>query len=527
MTSEADDRAGPGPVALGREILARRKRVASMAFAAAAAALISLIVSLPDLYRATATVLVESQQIPEALVQPSVTGEVATRLQRIRQEVMSRSRLATLITEMNLYPELRSAGVPFDTLIDQMRRHIHLDLTGVDHMGPRGATIAFAISYSGRDPETVAKVANVLASVYVDENTKMRTGQASRAADFLRDQLADVKTELDAQERRTTEYKLRHMGELPEQVEANLGALDRLNTQLRLNSESQIRAMDRRDRLEQQLAELRAPGAPAPASPRATALATLKQELGDLRRQYRDTHPEVRRVQAGIAALEEADEADGQTSDATPAPPAPDDRARLAAAIAEVDAELAALKNDEQSHRSAIAAYERRVDNVPRRQEEFEALSRDYVTTKERHDTLLKRYEQAQLAASLERGQQVEQFRILDPALPPVEPAAPARLRLLVAGLVLAIMFAGAVAVALDKLDTSFHTMDDLRASVRGPALFSIPLIATRTGTRRRRWRHALAAAGVVAALCLIAAGVAYVATGNERIVRLVARGRM
>lgn len=524
MTGEADDRAHPGPVALGRDILARRKRVALVAFAAAAAALISLIVSLPDLYRSTTTVLVESQQISEALVQTSITGEVATRLQRIRQEVMSRSRLATLITDLNLYPDLRSAGVPFDTLIDEMRRHIHLDLTGVDHMGARGATIAFAISYSGRDPETVAKVANVLASVYVDENTRMRTGQAARAAKFLEDQLAEVKTELDAQERRTTEYKLRHLGELPQQVEANLGTLDRLNTQLRLNSESQIRAMDRRDRLESQLADVRGPNGGASASPRTSQLATLKQELGELRRQYRDTHPEVRRVQAGIAELEqEGDEPAGGPA----APPATDEKARLTAAIEEINAELAALKSEEQSHRAAILDYERRVDNVPRRQEEFQTLSRDYATTKERHDTLLKRYEEAQLAASLERGRQVEQFRILDAALPSPRPAAPARLRLLVAGLVLALMFAAAAAVAVDKLDTSFHTVDDLRASVRGPAIFSIPLIPTRADIRRRRWRSALAAAGVVAALCLIAAGAAYVATDNEKIVRLVARGRM
>jgi succinoglycan biosynthesis transport protein ExoP len=503
----------------------RRKWVALVVFAAAFTAIASLAVWLPNLYRATATVLVETQQVSEAFVRPTVTSELETRIQRIRQELTSRTRLGALITELDLYGDLRKNGVPFDAVIERMRRDVDLELQGADQMSVRSPTIAFSISYTGSDPETVAKVANVLASYYVDENSRMRTGQAAKTAEILKGQLAAVKTELDAQDQRSSAFKLTHLGELPQQVEANLGSLERLNTQLRLNSENQIRSMDRRDRIESQLAEPDPPAAPPTPSPRAAELAKLRQELTELRREFSDAYPDVIRKRAEIAALERQEQESAAT--VKPAAPVANPKERLTQLLGEVQRELTSLKEEELTLRSAIAAYEKRVDNVPKRQEEFQELSRDYQTTKDRYDTLLKQYGDAQLAETLERGQKVEQFRILDPAIPSKSPAAPPRLRLILAGFVLSMVLAVVVVVLAEKLDTSFHTADDLRSCIPGPTLFSIPLIETPRETRRQWRRAAVAFASVVIALALIVAGLRYVATGNERLVRMVARGHV
>src|SRR5207245_2623216 len=146
----------------------------------------------------------------------------------------------------------------------------------------------------------------------------------------------------------------------------------------------------------------------------------LKQQLADLRRQFTDEYPDVVRVRTQVAALERQTAEDGASAEMHGAAAAPmDPRAHLTQSIAEADAELTALKDEEAAFRRAVTAYEQRVDNVPKRQEEYEALSRDYTTTKERYDTLLKRFEEAQLAERLEQGRDVEQLRILDPAIPP------------------------------------------------------------------------------------------------------------
>lgn len=537
MTNRLNDRSGQTPAiefVLG--LWARRKWVALPVFAAVFAAAASLAIWLPDLYRASATVLVETQHVSEELVRSSVSAELETRIETIRQEVMSRARLVDLITRLDLYPELRQKGVDFDDIIERMRRDIDLELNSVSPTGGRGPTIAFEISYSGRDPATVARVANVLAALYVDENTRIREGQAARTADFLKAQLADVKKELDAQDRRVSEFNLSHIGELPQQVAANLASLERLNTQLRLNGDSQVRAIDRRDRLEKQLADVESAApvtvsaGPGPSSA-AEQLVTLRRRLDELTRAFTDQYPDVIRVRAEIAVLERQ-LSERAASATTPAAPGAalgatplDARRRLLQAIGDVDTEIRALKDEELAFRQAVNSYEQRVENGPKRQEEFQALSRDYETTKERYETLLKRYEEAQLASSLEQGQKVEQFRILDAALPPRDPAAPNRLRLLAVAFMLSIVFAAGAVLLAEKLDTAFHSLDDLRAFVTVPTLFSIPLILSAADTRRRWRRLALTAVSIAIGFTLIIAGSRALATGNEQIVRLTARG--
>jgi succinoglycan biosynthesis transport protein ExoP len=519
------------------EIWSRRKWVALAVFATILAATTSLTVSLPDLYRATATVLVETQQISETLVQPTVAIELETRLQTIRQEVMSRTRLWNLITQFDLYPSLRKKGVPFDAIIEQMRRDIDLELKGEQQASGRSPTIAFEIGYAGRDPQVVAGVANALASFYVSENSKIREGQAVRTAEFLKAQLADAKSDMDAHERRASEYNVSHIGELPQQVAANLASLERLNTQLRLNGDNQVRAMDRRDRLERQLAdaEMAAPATPAagPAPrPRAEQAASLRRQLEEARGKFTDQYPDVVRLRTELAAAErQLSQRDGSgataTSPATTSAPALDPKTLVLQSIADADRELKALKAEELALHRSLNSYEQRVENGPKRQEEVQALSRDYNTTKERYETLLKRYEEAQLAASLEQGRKVGQFRVLDAAIAPREAAAPSRPRLFAIGLLLAIGLAVAAVLLSERLDTAFHSIEDLRAFVTVPALFSIPLIAT-AAERRRTWRRlALTTISIVVGLIIIIAGTRALARGNEQIVRLTARGHV
>src|SRR3989475_4088491 len=174
----------------------------------------SVAMFLPDIYRSTAAVLVERHQVPETFVRSSVTGELETRLQTISQEILSRARLEDLITRFGLYQDLRDR-VPVEAVVEKMRRDIRLELKGVEQqMSGRSATVAFNLSYRGRDPERVAAVTNTLASFYVEENSKLRERQASQTTRFLKDQLAEARTRLDAQEARVRDFRARHAGEL-------------------------------------------------------------------------------------------------------------------------------------------------------------------------------------------------------------------------------------------------------------------------------------------------------------------------
>jgi uncharacterized protein involved in exopolysaccharide biosynthesis len=165
-------------------IWSRRKWLAILAFAAPVSAAVSVVTFMPNIYRSTATVLVERQQVPEAFVKSTVTSALETRIQTISQEILSRSRLEALIHRFDLYLVLRSR-VPFEQVIERMRKDIKLELRSVEARGQREATVAFAVSYQGSDPGTVSVVANTLASFYVEENLKARERQATGTAEFL------------------------------------------------------------------------------------------------------------------------------------------------------------------------------------------------------------------------------------------------------------------------------------------------------------------------------------------------------
>jgi len=234
-------------------VWSRRRWLAVAGFVLPLTAGVSVITFLPNMYRSTATVLVDRQQIPETFVRSTVTSALETRLHTISQEILSRSRLEELIDRFRLYTELRKR-VPFEDVIARMRSDIKLDLKSVDARGQREATVAFTISYQGSNPGTVAEVTNTLASFYIEGNLKNRERQATNTAKFLKVQLAETKGRLDVQEQRVSEFKRRHLGELPQQLETNLATLERLYTQLRLNADNQTRAAERRQSLSSQLA---------------------------------------------------------------------------------------------------------------------------------------------------------------------------------------------------------------------------------------------------------------------------------
>src|SRR5262245_47517611 len=282
----------------------RRKWLAVVVFAVPFVVAASLIMFMPSVYRSTATILVDRQQVPESMVRPTVTSALETRLHTISQEILSRSRLDVLIRQFDLYSDLRRSA-PLEEVIDRMRKDIKLELKAVQQGDDRrSATIAFDLSYDGRNPEKVARVTNTLASFYIEENLKARERQAVGTSEFLKIQLTEAKKRLDAQEALVSDFKKRYMGELPQQTDANLGAIERLWKQLRLNSDSQTRLKERRDAIARQYAEAASQSADGGTEGKAERLSRLKLELRSLRSTYSDKYPDIARLKDEIAALE-------------------------------------------------------------------------------------------------------------------------------------------------------------------------------------------------------------------------------
>ena len=506
------------------EILRRRAVLAFAVFAAILVSAVAFALYLPDLFQARAVVLVE-RQLPETVVRPVVSGELETRLHVIKQEILSRARLTELIERFNLYPELRARG-EMDRALEQVGRDIQIELTGPEQVSGRNKTASFNLTFIGNARDTVAEVTNAITAFYVAQNDQMRYQDAARATQFLKAQIDHARAELDENQRQVEAYTSRHVGELPQQVEMNLSSLDRLNTQLRLNGEQQIRVLEQRDRLYDSPAAAAAAAAPrpTPAAPEDERLEKLRRDLAQLEG-FPAKHPDVKRLQDEITRLEAEQQARAAVSPDTPAAAAPPQatgllRPRTGAAL---EAELEGLKATEASIRASIATFEKRLEGVPYRQNEFALLSRNHQAARDQYDSLLKRYEEAQLGETMEMENQGERFRILEAAIPPTGPNAPNRPRLLILGMFLAVLAAGLVVLGVEQFDTSFHSVDDIRHFTKVPVLATIPRLGP---SPARRLAHAtVVTASMLVGFLAVGTLSAYIARGNELLVRLLARG--
>ena len=502
------------------DILRRRKMVALVVFATVLASAVTFALYLPNLYRATAVVLVE-RPVAETFVRAAVTGELESRLHVIKQEILSRARLTELINRYNLYPELTRGG-QIDAALDQMRRDVVVEPTGPEMLSGRIKTVAFNLYYTGERQDTVALVANEIVNFYVEKNDAIRSTEAVQTTEFLKAQLEEAKKELDQHEGRLRAYTTAHNGELPQQVDMNLATLDRLNTQLRLISEQQIRTLEQRQRLLETI-----PGSATfarPSTPETAGSDTLEQkklDLSQLEARFTSKHPDVLRLKQEIAALEAVQE--------KPAAAVPEDAVAVGQArgraqiLANLDAELEKQKREEAAVRANIAAIDQRLNSLPARQQDYASISRDHQVAQERYNSLLTRLGEAQVAQSMEVDKSGERFRVMEAAIPPADPSAPNRTRLMMMGFILALVVAFVAVLAVEQFDTTFHSVDELRQFTKIPVLAAIPRINARPGTRILR---TAAATGCLAAvLFLIVTLSIHMAQDNEQLVRLLVRG--
>ncbi len=517
----------PGLGKIG-QVWRRRRGIGFFAAGLVAAGGISLALSLPSLYRASATVLVQGPGVSEDYVKTSVTGALETRIQTIEQQVMSRARLAQVIETLNLYPVLRKF-VPMEGVVDKMRGDVDVEFKNLPQPTGGNTTISFTIKFVHMDPKVAADTANTLANLYVAENSTSRKQEAVQTAAFLKDEVAQTKRELDLREGRLRGFQSSNAGSLPQQMEANIATLDRLNDQLRQNVDQQMRALDKReDLLKPQLGPIIVGGGTPSLGEAPTArLTRLKLELGELRgKGYNDKWPGVIAKEAEIAALE-AEIATKGTGGTEPAPVAKPSPGAVPGSrtVAQIDAEIKALRDREGELRRQIAQYEARVEGAPRLAGALNLYSRDYDSANDRYQTLLKRYADAQLAATVEQERTGEQFRVIDPAIAPPQPLAPKRLFLLGASLGAALGLGLVVMLATERFDSSVHTAEELQGITQLPLLATVSRISTRQDRAQRRRRRTAAMVAAAVAMALIAAGTHHYASGNDDLVKLTSRG--
>jgi polysaccharide biosynthesis transport protein len=297
-----------------RETAGRRGWLAVKVFGLVFALAAGVALGIPPVYRATSTVLVGAE---EGIADGGSPAELEGRLHVVKEEILSRAHAAGLVSRFGLYPDLQKQGAK-ELVLSQFRRDVEVQLREALEPGGRGRTVAVAIAYRGPDPGVVAGVTNALAEAYLSWHGKLRSQEAAA----IEVQLAQVRAQVDEQERRLGEFRVRPTGEAPYAGggDSGMATLERLQGQLRSVSEGRMRALERRSTLLRDLGEA-APRPPDDPDATASRLAKLNQELGEARQKYTDKYPDVLRIKRDIATLER--QAAESRRQSRPAPAAP------------------------------------------------------------------------------------------------------------------------------------------------------------------------------------------------------------
>jgi uncharacterized protein involved in exopolysaccharide biosynthesis len=386
-------------------ILRKRKFYGLIPFVCVFAIGVAAAMLWPPTFLSEGKILIESQQIPVDLVQPTVTSPGAERIAIIQQRVLTRENLLRIADKYQLFADQRDRLSRTD-LLDKVRANIVVKQVQYEVKYETNSTIAITVGYMDRRPDVATTVANELLTLFLDEDARNRTTRATETTKFLAQEAEKLKLELASIDARILEgYKT--------------GATTR-----------------------------------AGAFPE---LMTMKAELAAKSGIYSDSHPEIKRLKAQIAAMEK-----GGIPVTTQVP-------------------ATTIGN----------ATNMIVDPL--------VLQRIGVQANLEHTS--EKLAAAQRGENLERDQYSARLQILEQAIPPQKPIKPDRPKLI------ALAFIGSLAAGfvgiwiIESIDRTIRGSNDLLAVANGQLIVAIPYIATKAELSKKKNRVVIVMGGLLAIL--------------------------
>lgn len=524
---------------------------------------VAAIALMPSVYRSEATILVQSQEIPEDLVPSLITDYVDRRLDVLTRRVTQTDNLLDLIERYDLYPELQET-LPRNALATRMRNDIVMEVISTEINDPATgrsseSTVAFRIQFDYKNRQDARRVVDELVSLYLSLNVESRRQLAEQATSFFTDERERLDERIVNLEEELATFQTANRALLPEEAAFKRQLLANLEQRLQ-NLQSSFQSLREREgfletqlaltdeyepadlrgrlgttpetqlelsraelatararysdshpdvvRLEREVRSLAAvtgarTGTGAALAEREAALAA---ELAALRERYTADHPDVRRVERELAAVRAsfADAARG----GTPTAARNDAYIQLSAQLNSVRAEIRAIESQLAAIEEERLALLEQLARAPAVEREYTRLMRNLESAVAQRDQLSEKETTAALSGSLETQAISERLTLAEPATLPREPISPNVPLILALGVVLAGGSGGASMVLAELLDRSVRSTAQLARLVGDTPLAVIPTLVS-ARERRRLWMRRGAIAVVV--VLLGAAGLVWV----------------
>jgi uncharacterized protein involved in exopolysaccharide biosynthesis len=532
-----------------KDIIRRRKKgfIIISSFLLSVGFIVAL--SLPPIYKSETMIRVEDQEIQEGFVQPTADNYAEKRIGKINQQILSHPKLEEIVNKFNLYAKDNNQA-DISGLVTKLRENILLETIVSEMQSKPGGkhlsfTVAFNLSYQGKDPETVQKVTSTLADLYIKEDIKSTERVLSATTDFFEAELERLKKDIEIQEKKISKFKEKHSRELPSDLGYNIQTVTRLERELD-QSNLQLRILNEKNIfLESQLAQVE-PLTPIVVEGEKIAtnpnqrLKELNIQHAKLKSIYSDKHPDIKKLKREIRELESQVQASDDSVEKVKrlqqlenelarlegelGPKHPDVKSlkneiallsreinnqitetaklkiseenpdnpayiSLVTQINAIKTEMLSIEEDKKNIAQSIEKYQKRIEKAPVVEQEFNALTRDYEAVKNKYNELWNELTAAQVAQKVEGKQRGRRFSIASQAYLPTKPYKPNRLAVILVSFLIAIGTSSLFAAFKESMDNSVRSTDQIRQITDVPVLSSISYIVTDSEKRVRRFK--------------------------------------
>ena len=443
----------------------------------------------PKKYLSKAAIGVQSPTLSADVLRGMSAMDPVERQRAVQQLLLSPTVLDRVVREEQLNPSKPPADVATSlryNLAENIEVPPTIGLNG--RPDPTRGIDLFYIGFTDRDPVRAQRVANRVAAVFVEENSKVQTSRAENSADILDQQVTASQARLNELENQLRTKKQSYSGSLPEQIASNVQMVNGSRSQLESIS-IQIRAeQDHLGLLESQIDQMRqGVGAASMTSSGTLAAQNAQKRLDDLQSQlaadralgYTDKHPDIERLQREIRQAS-ADLTAAKVSQPANREEQLKSDPMYLQKVQERDLARLHLRELQAASGSAqrqIGQYQTRVESAPAVEQALASVEREYGLEKVRYTELNTRLSNARMAEDAARQQGGERFTVLYTANLPNTPIEPQPLKIMALAIVAGLVLGAMAALGREFLDRSVHDTRALETEFEVPVLGEISRI--------------------------------------------------
>ncbi len=438
--------------------------------------------SLPPVYRATATILVEFGKSQVTSIQDLYSWSMTSSYEHLQTQagiLQSHELARRLVRKLGLvkdagavqsaplaapwYAKLLPDGFVSHTRVipptaDERERSAAAAIQGALSVKPVRNSQLLEVGFESNDPKMAALIPNAIAELYISADMEARIKARERAMAFLAQQSDELRDKVVASEKALQDFRDREqilnvkgvsLAGASRQLEDLTASLIEAR-RVRADAESalnQVRAAQRggKGSIETLPAVLR-----HPLIQRARELeAESERVVANASKRYGSEHPRMIAAQSGLRAAQE------------------NLGRQLGIVVGSLEKEFDVARQNEAAIARTLERAKTDIQSFNRKEFQLTSLEREVAANRQLYEQFMQRSKETKVSDELQNMV----ARVIDPAVVPMAPSGPDKRRIILVSVLAALLIAVALAVFLERLDNRVKTSHDVEARLEVPAV--------------------------------------------------------